>query len=185
MTGHNRVLPRRWLLLALAVVLISSHALVLRYALQHKSISASVAAGVMILVVMTHLGLLGRLYALFPKSFSSMSGSTMQAEPAQRLRLGRSLQASFWCSAYSFSGSERYVPDLSLRSFRSPRSFSTTPCRSSMEGISSRNWQLAGDAVGRYANRFGHVAQGVFDDRFAPAFTEKQSNGRRIRGGSK
>jgi len=65
MTGHNRVLPRRWLLLALAVVLISSHALVLRYALQHKSISASVAAGVMILVVMTHLGLLGRLYALF------------------------------------------------------------------------------------------------------------------------
>ena len=59
------MLTRWWLLLALAVVLISSHALVLRYALQHKSLSASVVAGVMFLVVMAHLGLLGRLYALF------------------------------------------------------------------------------------------------------------------------
>lgn len=59
------MLTRRWLLLALAVVLISSHALVLRFALQHKSLAASVAAGVMFLVVLTHLGLLGRLYALF------------------------------------------------------------------------------------------------------------------------
>jgi len=65
MTGHNRILSRWWLLLALAVVLIASHALVLRFALQHKSLSASVVAGVMILVVMTHLGLLSRLYALF------------------------------------------------------------------------------------------------------------------------
>jgi len=65
MTGHNRVLTRRWLLLALAVVLISSHALDLRYALQHKSVSAAMVAGVMILVVMTHLGLLSRLYAIF------------------------------------------------------------------------------------------------------------------------
>ena len=40
--------------------------------------------------------------------------------------------------------------------------------------------QLAGDAVGRYANGLGNVAQSVFDDRFAPAFTEKQSNSGRI-----
>lgn len=65
MTGHNRMLTRRWLLLALAVVLIASHALVLRFALQHKSLAASVVAGVMFLVVMTHLGLLGRFYAQF------------------------------------------------------------------------------------------------------------------------
>jgi hypothetical protein len=64
-TGHNSILSRRWLLLVLAVVLIASHALVLRFALQHKSLSASVVAGVMLLVVMTHLGLLSRLYALF------------------------------------------------------------------------------------------------------------------------
>lgn len=56
---------RPWLLLALAIVLISSHALVLRYALQHKSLSVITVAGVMILVVMTHLGLLSRLFAFF------------------------------------------------------------------------------------------------------------------------
>jgi hypothetical protein len=64
MTGHNRTPARRWLLLALAIVLIAGHALVLRFALQHKSLAASVAVGVMFLVVM-HLGLLGRLFALF------------------------------------------------------------------------------------------------------------------------
>ena len=59
------MLTRRWLLLPLAAVLIASHALVLRYALQHKSLSAAMLAGVMILVVMTHLGLLSRLFGLF------------------------------------------------------------------------------------------------------------------------
>jgi hypothetical protein len=59
------MLTRRWLLLALAVVLIASHALVLRFALQHKNLAESGVAGVMFLVVMTHLGMLGRLYALF------------------------------------------------------------------------------------------------------------------------
>ena len=59
------MLTRRWLLLALAVVLITSHALALRFALQHKNVAASVVAGVMFLVVMTHLGLLGRFYAQF------------------------------------------------------------------------------------------------------------------------
>ena len=65
MTRHNRIITRRWLLLALAVVLISSHALVLRYALQHKSLSAAMATGMMILVLMTHLRLFGRLHARF------------------------------------------------------------------------------------------------------------------------
>ena len=65
MTGHNRMFTRPWLLLALAIVLISSHALVLRYALQHKSLSAAIVTGMTILVVMTHLGLLSRLLAFF------------------------------------------------------------------------------------------------------------------------
>jgi hypothetical protein len=64
MTGRKRALTRRWLLLALAVALISSHALVLRDALEHKSLAASVLAGVMFLILLTHLGLLGRLYEL-------------------------------------------------------------------------------------------------------------------------
>ncbi len=39
------MLTRRWLLLPLAAVLIASHALVLRYALQHKSLSAAMVSG--------------------------------------------------------------------------------------------------------------------------------------------
>lgn len=66
--SHNRILTRPWLVLAAAVVLIASHAMVLRCVLQHKSLSGAVIAGVVILVVMTHLGLLGRLHALFAKS---------------------------------------------------------------------------------------------------------------------
>ena len=63
--GHNRILTRPWLLLAVAAVLIASHALILRFALQHKGLSAAMVAGLMLLVVMTHMGLLNRLYALF------------------------------------------------------------------------------------------------------------------------
>ncbi len=63
--GHNRILTRRWLLVAAAFVLVASHALIVRFALQHKSLSAAMAAGLMLLVVMMHLGLLSNLYARF------------------------------------------------------------------------------------------------------------------------
>lgn len=65
MTAHNGIHLRRWLLLVLAVVLIASHAFVLRYALLHKSLSTAVVAAATLLVVVTHLGLLGRIYASF------------------------------------------------------------------------------------------------------------------------
>ena len=64
---HNRILTRPWLLLAAAAVLIASHALILRFALQHKGLSAGIVAGLVLLVVMTHMGLLSRLYALFQR----------------------------------------------------------------------------------------------------------------------
>jgi len=44
------------MLLVGAVVLIASHTLVLRYALQHKNLSAAMVTGIVIPVVMTHLG---------------------------------------------------------------------------------------------------------------------------------
>ena len=62
---RNSILTRPWLLLAAAAVLIASHALILRFASQHKGLSSAMVAGVMLLVVMTHLGLLSRLYARF------------------------------------------------------------------------------------------------------------------------
>ena len=62
---HNRIPTRRWLLVAATVALVASHALILRFALQHKGLSAAMAASLMLLIVMMHLGLLSRLYALF------------------------------------------------------------------------------------------------------------------------
>jgi hypothetical protein len=53
------------MLLVGAVVLIAGHALVLRYALPHQGLSSTLVAGVMILVVIKHLGLLSPLYARF------------------------------------------------------------------------------------------------------------------------
>ena len=62
---HNRILTRPWLLLAAAVALLASHSLILRFALQHRGPSAAMVAGLMLLIVLTHLGLLSRLYAVF------------------------------------------------------------------------------------------------------------------------
>lgn len=66
------MLTRRWLLLPLAAVLIASHSLVLRYALHHKSLSAAIVTGIVILVVMTHLGLLSRFFTFLPAAISAM-----------------------------------------------------------------------------------------------------------------
>lgn len=62
---HNLISTRPWLLLAAAAVLIATHALILRFALQHKGLSAAMVVGVIVLVVIMHLGLLSRLNALF------------------------------------------------------------------------------------------------------------------------
>ena len=67
MIEHNRISMPRWLLLGVAVVLIMSHALILRFALQHKSMSVATVAGVLLLVVMVHLGLLRRLYVFLQR----------------------------------------------------------------------------------------------------------------------
>jgi hypothetical protein len=58
------MLTRIWILLLGGVVLIAAHALILRFALQHKGLSTAVAAGVVILIALTHLGLISPLYAL-------------------------------------------------------------------------------------------------------------------------
>jgi hypothetical protein len=65
MKGHTRLLKQPWMLPVGAVVLIASHTLVLRYALQHKRLSSTTVAGVMILVAIKPLGLLSPLYARF------------------------------------------------------------------------------------------------------------------------
>jgi hypothetical protein len=54
----------RWMVLVGAAVLIAGHGTILYYVSSHTALSA-VVSGVIVLVVVKHLGLLGPLYALF------------------------------------------------------------------------------------------------------------------------
>lgn len=61
MKGHR---PRTLILLAGAVLLIAGHGFILYYASSHIAVSAAAVSGLVILVVLKHLGLLG-VHALF------------------------------------------------------------------------------------------------------------------------
>ena len=69
MNGHRPLLTRTLMLSVGVVVLIAGHALILAYVVSHTALAAVVVSGVMMLVVITHLGWLavwlGPLYALF------------------------------------------------------------------------------------------------------------------------
>lgn len=58
---HLRILT----LLAGAVLLIAGHGFILYYISSHIALSATAVSGVVILMVLKHLGMLGPLYALF------------------------------------------------------------------------------------------------------------------------
>jgi hypothetical protein len=58
---------RPWLALAIAATLIAGHSVVLYYVSSHLAASTSVFAGVFILVVLKHVGLLGPFYAMLQK----------------------------------------------------------------------------------------------------------------------
>jgi hypothetical protein len=68
MKGHRRLLTRTLMLSVGVVVLIAGHGIVVTYFLSHTTLPAAVVLGVMILVVIKHLGwlaaLLGPLHAL-------------------------------------------------------------------------------------------------------------------------
>ena len=60
MSGHRRLLTRTWMLPLPAVVLIAGH-VILPYSLSHTALSAAVVSGVIVLMVVKHLGLLAVL----------------------------------------------------------------------------------------------------------------------------
>jgi membrane protein YdbS with pleckstrin-like domain len=61
---HPRM--RRWMLMVpVGVIMLVAHSVVLYYGLSHKALSATVVSGLIVLIVIKHLGLLGPLYALF------------------------------------------------------------------------------------------------------------------------
>ena len=57
------------MLLAGAMILIAGHGAILYYYSSHLALSGAVIAGVVVLVVVKHLGLLGPLYAILRKSW--------------------------------------------------------------------------------------------------------------------
>ena len=62
--GHSRVRP--WMLLVGVITLVAGHLVALYYGLSHTVLSAAtVASGVIVLIVIRHLGLRGPLHALF------------------------------------------------------------------------------------------------------------------------
>jgi hypothetical protein len=73
MKGHRRRLTRPLMLSVGAVVLIAGHGIILSYVWSSTALWAAVVAGVMMLVVITHLGWLavwlGPWYALFRRRF--------------------------------------------------------------------------------------------------------------------
>ena len=65
MTGHGRLRARAWMLMVGVITLIAAHGVILHYFSSHMVLSAAVVSGVIILVVIKHLGLLAPVYALF------------------------------------------------------------------------------------------------------------------------
>jgi membrane protein YdbS with pleckstrin-like domain len=64
MNGHNRLRMRLWIALVGVVVLIAGHGIILYYVSSRTALSAAIVLGVIVLVVVKHLGLLSPLYAL-------------------------------------------------------------------------------------------------------------------------
>jgi len=64
-SGRLRSMTRFLILSAAALVLVSGHAIFLRYVVSHTALSGAVLLGVIALVVLKHVGLLGALYAAF------------------------------------------------------------------------------------------------------------------------
>jgi len=65
MKNHSRLPLRPWMVLVGVVVLIAGHGIIVYYVSSHVALSVTVMAGLTLLVVIKHLGLLGPLYALF------------------------------------------------------------------------------------------------------------------------
>ena len=64
MNAHGRSRMRPWMLMVGAIGLVAGHSVVLSYGLSHAALSTAVLSGVIVVVVIKHLGLLGSLYAV-------------------------------------------------------------------------------------------------------------------------
>ena len=65
LTGHSLTRGRVWIVAVLAVVFIAVHGSILYYASSHMALSAGVVTGIVVLIIIKHLGFLGPAFALF------------------------------------------------------------------------------------------------------------------------
>ncbi len=66
MKAHGLPRMRPWMLLVLVGVIgLAAHSVVMYYVLSHTALSAAVVSGMIVLIVLKHLGLLDPLYAVF------------------------------------------------------------------------------------------------------------------------
>jgi membrane protein YdbS with pleckstrin-like domain len=63
--GHRFTRGRIWMIAAIALVLIAGHGVILYTASKHRALSAGVVAGILLVIVVKHLGFLGPVFALF------------------------------------------------------------------------------------------------------------------------
>jgi hypothetical protein len=68
MTVISRIFALPWTMIAAVVILLAAHGLAF-YFLPHLGLSVVVVSGIMVLVVIKHIGAFGSLYALFRKRF--------------------------------------------------------------------------------------------------------------------
>lgn len=62
MKGHSRLLARPWMLAVGAVVFIAGHVIFFSH-FRHTGVSLALVAGLALVLIAKHLGLLGSLYA--------------------------------------------------------------------------------------------------------------------------
>jgi len=64
MTRHRLSKIRLWIVLLGVAVLVAAHGVILYYAASHTALPFALASGVLLLVVVKHLGLFGPVFAL-------------------------------------------------------------------------------------------------------------------------
>lgn len=69
MNHHNHLRMRLWMVLVGIIVLIAGHGVILYYVSAHTTLPAAIVSGVIVLVVLKHLGFLGALYGGFRRRY--------------------------------------------------------------------------------------------------------------------
>jgi len=68
MRGRSRLRARSWRVPLGVIILIAGHGIIVYYLSSHVALTAAAASGVIVLLVIKHLGLVGPVYALFRRA---------------------------------------------------------------------------------------------------------------------